>query len=216
MVLPTGTISMANVNVELARSSTATISLNESAVRGLAGIASGTISMNDLRGKSAGTPTISNKSSTANGLAYDSGQSSASIIHYFYSNRTYLIEGSAEGFPDNSSYSVGDLGFQTDWLSGGSASDYSMKYTYTGNAPVAQIGSTTGASVNTWYGMTDNSGTAALFSLTSIQSSGVGTTSKSATVTISIARTSDTSTVLDTATLTMTATASVNDNPLPD
>ena len=54
MVLPTGTISMANVNVELGRSSTATISLGETAVRTLAGVASGTISMNDLRGKSAG------------------------------------------------------------------------------------------------------------------------------------------------------------------
>jgi hypothetical protein len=44
---------MSQVNTELGRSSTATISLNEAAVRALAGVASGTISMNDLRGKSA-------------------------------------------------------------------------------------------------------------------------------------------------------------------
>ena len=55
MALPsTGAISLANVNVELGLSSTTTISLNQTSVRNLAGKASGTISMSDLRGKSAG------------------------------------------------------------------------------------------------------------------------------------------------------------------
>ena len=54
----TGPISLANVNVELGLSSTATISLNQANVRTLAGIASGTISLSDLRGKS-NAPTIS-------------------------------------------------------------------------------------------------------------------------------------------------------------
>lgn len=44
---------MGQVNTELGRSATATISLNETAVRTLAGVASGAISMNDLRGKSS-------------------------------------------------------------------------------------------------------------------------------------------------------------------
>jgi hypothetical protein len=52
MPTPTGTISMSDVNTELGRSSTANISLNETAVRTLAGVASGTISMDNLRGKS--------------------------------------------------------------------------------------------------------------------------------------------------------------------
>jgi|APGre2960657404_1045060.scaffolds.fasta_scaffold15031_2 hypothetical protein len=52
MPTPTGTISMSDVNTELGRSATASINLNEAAVRSLAGVASGTISMNDLRGKS--------------------------------------------------------------------------------------------------------------------------------------------------------------------
>lgn len=53
MALPsTGPISLANVNVELGFSSTATISLNQTSVRTLAGVASGAISMSDLRGKS--------------------------------------------------------------------------------------------------------------------------------------------------------------------
>lgn len=55
MVLPTGQISMSEVNVELGKTSTALITLNDTAVRTLAGKASGAISMNDLRGKSAST-----------------------------------------------------------------------------------------------------------------------------------------------------------------
>lgn len=46
---------MSQVNTELGRSSTTVISLNEGVVRTLAGVASGTISMDNLRGKSAVT-----------------------------------------------------------------------------------------------------------------------------------------------------------------
>jgi hypothetical protein len=53
MVLPTGQISMSQVNTELGLATTTAISLNQANVRTLAGIASGAISMNDLRGKSA-------------------------------------------------------------------------------------------------------------------------------------------------------------------
>lgn len=52
MALPSsGQISLSQVNTELGFSSTATISLNDSAVRTLFGIASGTISLNDGHGK---------------------------------------------------------------------------------------------------------------------------------------------------------------------
>lgn len=57
MALPNGTtISLSQVNVELSRSATATISLGETAVRNLAGVPSGAISMSDLWGKSAVPP----------------------------------------------------------------------------------------------------------------------------------------------------------------
>jgi len=58
MALPTsGPISLGDVNEELGKSSTATISLNDSDVRGLAEIPSGEISLGDLRGCSS-TPSV--------------------------------------------------------------------------------------------------------------------------------------------------------------
>jgi hypothetical protein len=64
MTLPTGTISMSQVNTELGLASTTLISLNQANVRTLAGVGgSGTIiSMNDLRGKSAITLAFNNAS----------------------------------------------------------------------------------------------------------------------------------------------------------
>ena len=52
MTLPTGTISMSQVDTELGSPSTTTISLNQSNVRALAGVPSGAISMSNLQGKS--------------------------------------------------------------------------------------------------------------------------------------------------------------------
>lgn len=83
MTLPTGQISMSQVNVELGLSSTAQISLNDSAVRSLAGVASGQISMDNLRGKSAGG-TFSPDGGTSSGSPvalydYKAGGASASV-----------------------------------------------------------------------------------------------------------------------------------------
>jgi len=54
MTLPTSPISLSEVNVELLQSATALISLNDTNVRTLAGVASGQIGMSDLQGKTNG------------------------------------------------------------------------------------------------------------------------------------------------------------------
>ena len=57
MALPTsGLITMAQVNTELGYASNAYITLNDTAVRTLAGVASGSISMSNLHGKSSEPP----------------------------------------------------------------------------------------------------------------------------------------------------------------
>ena len=53
MALPSsGAISLSDVNVELGKSATATISMNDSDLRGLFGLASGAVDMASGRGKS--------------------------------------------------------------------------------------------------------------------------------------------------------------------
>jgi len=52
MTLPTGMITMGQLNTELQRTATQPISLNDGQVRIIAGLNSGLISMNSLRGKS--------------------------------------------------------------------------------------------------------------------------------------------------------------------
>lgn len=53
MTTPSGIISASDINIELGKTTTASMALNDSDVRTLAGVASGTISYNDLRNKSA-------------------------------------------------------------------------------------------------------------------------------------------------------------------
>lgn len=75
-----GAISLGNVNTELGRSSTATISLGETAVRTLAGVSSGAIALSNLYGKSnvSFTPDGGTSSGTRV-ILEDVGQLSASV-----------------------------------------------------------------------------------------------------------------------------------------
>jgi hypothetical protein len=77
MTLPVGTISLSQVNTELGRSATASINMNDAAVRTLAGVGgSGTIiSMSNLQGKGAITLAFNNASAfdvegASNSFAY--------------------------------------------------------------------------------------------------------------------------------------------------
>jgi len=77
---------MSQVNTELGKSATATISLNDSAVRSLFGKASGTISLSDGYGKSSATISLAALDS-AYGANYPGFTASAYIN--FYANGTY-------------------------------------------------------------------------------------------------------------------------------
>ena len=99
MALPSApsSISMSQVNTELSRSATATINLNDAEVRTLAGVPSGAISMDNLRGKSAVSLAFNNAQGFAvqsqsdsiavativlqpnGGISYEVGSGSASI-----------------------------------------------------------------------------------------------------------------------------------------
>lgn len=157
---------------------------------------------------------ISNKTTSATARAYDSGSASASINHYFYSDKTYEIQGTAVGLPANEETVTGDEGFQTDWLGGGSAADFSMKYTFTGNTPRVDIGGVSFRTANTYFALTGE-GAVAEVSLNVNRFLG-GSSSKSSTVTISIVKTSNTSVVLDSAVLNMTVSAEVTNSQFPN
>ena len=62
MTLPTGTLSFAQINIELGFGVGADLSLNQASVRALAGKMTGPITLNDLRGKT--THTLENKTLT--------------------------------------------------------------------------------------------------------------------------------------------------------
>lgn len=94
MTLPVGTISLSDVNTELGYSSTALVSLNDSAVRSLANVPSGAISMSDLQGKSANFG-ATYSSNTTSGLnlrtwALANGWNGSSAATITISNGTYL------------------------------------------------------------------------------------------------------------------------------
>lgn len=65
MTLPLGQISMSQVNVELGLSATAQLDMNNAALRSLAGVPSGQISMSNLQGKSGGLTLVQNVSGTS-------------------------------------------------------------------------------------------------------------------------------------------------------
>lgn len=105
MVLPSsGTISIANINTELGLSSTATSSLNDSRLRGLARVESGTISMSNFYGKSRiySAPNLISDPSVENNTNWSfSGSSRSSANAKFGSWSIYFPNRSGSGLNMN-------------------------------------------------------------------------------------------------------------------
>lgn len=91
-----GPISMSNINVELGRSATASINLNEAAVRALAGVSSGTIRLSDFYGKSSFTIGFDN---TINRFSGGSSPFNAYTSVFFNANGTVSGSGGSGTVP---------------------------------------------------------------------------------------------------------------------
>ncbi len=115
MTTPTGTISLGtHVSAELGRATNATISMGESAVRTLAGVSSGAISMSALRGKS-NIPLVSLPSAIT--LAATGGGG----VIYLYMNWPGKIEVNENGTQSADKY-------PPHWLRSGTDADYEVMF----------------------------------------------------------------------------------------
>jgi len=137
-----------SIAVELGQSATAAISLNDSAVRALAGSATGAISMNDLRGKSSatvpGAPTV--------GAATMTSGSTASIAYTQPASNggAAITRYTATSSPGNITGIINQSGSGTITVSGLSPN---TAYTFTVKATnsVGQGSASTASSMTAWY-----------------------------------------------------------------
>lgn len=132
---------MSQVNTELGRSATATISLGETAVRTLAGVPSGAISMDNLRGKSnvSFTPDGGTTAGTAVFLSSDVAYETAQVTITCSQSAVWNWTRSGSGTPAaTASIANGGSGttmiFTLDRFDGGIS-----QYTYTLNATAGGI-----------------------------------------------------------------------------
>jgi hypothetical protein len=131
-----GAISLNNVNVELGRSGTTAINMNETVVRTLAGKASGAISMSDFYGKSNETVSLSNLTVSS------SGQFSSQSARY-------TLESDGDVITETTTFGIADAG---DWISPKAAapSDYQVRATLiSGDTPGV-------GTFDTWLVLTSN------------------------------------------------------------
>lgn len=130
MTMPaSGPISLGQANTELGRSATATLSMNDSQLRTLAGAGgSGTPwSMNALYGKSAGFPTVSLATVPSYSAAFYTTSTSINIYLYFNTNGTWSVQ------DDSGEINSGNWGTPTT-TGGGNA--YYIRFTLTASAPL--------------------------------------------------------------------------------
>jgi hypothetical protein len=130
MTMPSsGPISLGQANTELGLSATALISMNDAAVRTLAGVGgSGTQwSMNSLYGKSAGFATVSLATLPSQSFAFYTGDSNIDITLILYADGTWSVQ------DDSVEINSGNWGNPT---TAGAGSNYWVRFTRTSYTPI--------------------------------------------------------------------------------
>jgi hypothetical protein len=126
-----GSTSGQSINLELGRSATATSSLNETALRTLAGVASGAISLSNFYGKSNASVAISNQSAFNFSKAGIGGTATA----------TYRLSSNGQASRTNNSGTL--VSISGEWLVAGTASQFEVYATWSGSG--GSVGGTTGS-----------------------------------------------------------------------
>jgi hypothetical protein len=109
-----------SINLELGRSATATSSLNESALRTLAGVASGAISLSSFYGKANASVAISNQSALDYSYAGSGGQGFA----------RYQLNANGVAYRTNINGTL--ISISGEWLTSGAASLFDAYATWSG------------------------------------------------------------------------------------
>ena len=123
-----------SINLELGRSATATSSLDEAALRTLAGVASGAISLSSFYGKANASVAISNQTATNYSLSGSGGTATA----------TYRLASSGQASRTNVGGTL--VSISSEWLTTGSASLFDVYATVSGSGGV--FTGTTGSWLN--------------------------------------------------------------------
>ncbi len=178
MALPSsGTITLAQVNVELQKSSTAQISLNDADVRALAGVPSGAISMSNLYGKSRFIIASGGTETT-----YSSGGATYKV-HTFTSGGTLTVSNAGTSGFNSIDYLIvagggsGGKGWYSSYEftgggGGGAGGVLASSTTQAAGSYGVSVGS--GGSSQSGLGNGNNGGNSSIFGLTAIGGGGGG------------------------------------------
>jgi hypothetical protein len=131
-----GSTTNRSINLELGRSATATSSLNESALRTLAGVASGAISLSNFYGKSNASVAISDQDAQNFSRAGLGGAATA----------TYELNSNGAAYRTNGQGTL--VSISGEWLTAGSASQFDAYATWSGTG-----GSIGGSATGTWLNL---------------------------------------------------------------
>jgi hypothetical protein len=123
-----------SINLELGLSATATSSLNDAALRTLAGVASGAISLSSFYGKANASVAISNQSAINNSKAGIGGTATA----------TYRLASTGAASRTNVGGTL--VSISGEWLTSGAASLFDVYATWSGSG--GTVGGTTGSWLN--------------------------------------------------------------------